>query len=282
MDNKSEELTELKTNTNETANIMPSTDNDTDSTNLKPNTNGTNDKSSKHPSSSTQKTTNNTKKNKIPKKVPVSLKTIRRSSSRYIDRLKENEKTQCAQCLDSRYCCALWIIIGTFLIGVTFMTPISSIIAGWKIHEIFNGYTKDMINTECDGEYDSFVYNGNHLGIHGQTAFIFGIIDFVFLLFNGCCIFGYIYKDAANMDVNVFNIMAGVRLFFIVVWLVYASFFFNSARALDRYCDKNGEFYKDVWSVFKWYIPILSIEVFKDLCIAIVACFGCCVLCCIA
>ena len=265
MANDTEELTELTTNTKKTSKIVEVDDEKVSS-------------ETKSLKSSKQSSAKLKRKNSV----PIAISSMRRTSSMYIDKLKEKEKDQCAQCLDSRFCFAIWIIISVFLVGVTFMTPISSIIAGWKLNDIFKGYSKDEINAQCNDEYNSFVYNGDILGEHAQAAFIWGIVDFVILLSQGGCIFAHFYNDRFDMDRNVFNIMFGVRLFFIVVWLVYASFFFDAAKNLDQYCDKDGSFYKDISAVFEWYIPILGLEVVKDLGLAFVACFGCTILCCIA
>eukprot|EP01084_Bolivina_argentea_P252834 424529_1 len=275
MDNKSEELTQLTSNTHKTANIISVNDdtecetksfNDIHDTNI-----------------SIKQTKRSRKISEFPDRVPVSLSQLRSKSVLVLDELKENEQECFAKCLNSKCCTGIWITIAVFFTAVTFMTPIASIIAGWQINEIFDKYDIETIKTQCDNNWDNItVIHGEDLGGHAYAAFIWGIIDFILLLTQGICLYGYFYKDMSDMDRNVFGILVGVRLFFIIVWLVYASFFFRAARGIEAYCDANGPFYKDMQKIFVWYIPIMGIEVVKNFVVFIVAGLGCCILCCIA
>eukprot|EP01083_Nonionella_stella_P037366 101852_1 len=252
MDHKAEELTELTSD-------VPSNDKHTDSKRLQ-----------------------QSSSNVAQYRVPVSLTSMRSQSSVLVIGLREKEQESCAKCLDSKCCGVIWKLLFALFIGITFMTPTASIIAGWKIGDIFDRYSSDQINEQCDGQYSNMVYNGADLGTHAHTAFIFGTIDLILLLCEGACLYGYIYRDMIDMDRNVFGIMAGVRIFFIIVWLVYASFMFKASDVIEQHCDPNGTFYNDMMNVFVWYLPILAIEVVKTFILIAAVVFGCCLLCCIA
>eukprot|EP00483_Globobulimina_turgida_P012194 UN12216 len=196
-----------------------------------------------------KRNTSNKPLSQFPERVPVSMSQIRSKSALIVDELKQNEQT-CAKCLDSKFCNFIWALLAIFFISVTFMTPIASMIGGWKIHKVWDNHNEATINAQCDDKYGSMVYSGTDLGVHAYTAFIFGIVDFLLLLGQCTCLYGYLYRDFVDMDRNVCSLFAGVRLFFIVVWLIYASYMFNSARVLDAHCDKNGTFYKDMYDIF--------------------------------
>eukprot|EP00485_Elphidium_margaritaceum_P005735 CAMPEP_0202688908 /NCGR_PEP_ID=MMETSP1385-20130828/4288_1 /ASSEMBLY_ACC=CAM_ASM_000861 /TAXON_ID=933848 /ORGANISM="Elphidium margaritaceum" /LENGTH=240 /DNA_ID=CAMNT_0049343961 /DNA_START=44 /DNA_END=763 /DNA_ORIENTATION=+ len=187
-----------------------------------------------------------------PKKVPISLSSIRSHSTLIVDELLEKEQDQLSACLQSKCCTCTWMTICLFVVLVILMVPIASIVAGWQISEIWKRYDTAAIDEQCNDASSQFEYNGQDLGSHAHTAFIVGIVDFSLLITQTFCLFVYMYRDWMYMDTTIANIMAGVRIFFVVVWMVYASFYFDFARLLEKYCDRESDFFNDLYDVFEW------------------------------
>ena len=186
-------------------------------------------------------------------------KSIRDLRQKSIQRITRNTMVETMQFNFFMSICSVIIFL------LIILTPIASIIGGLEIMDIFDIYSEDDINTSCNGQSDIFLYPtyNNSLSQIGEQIFIIGIVDLCVLISCSICglyIFYKIWNDLGEITLTCFAIG---RSIFMIIWLVYAAFIFDSNNKLNKHCDSNTEFYKDLNGVFDYLVPVYAIEIAK-------------------
>eukprot|EP01084_Bolivina_argentea_P111299 198640_1 len=133
-------------------------------------------------------------------------------------------------------------VCGIIIFLLVVLTPIGSVIGGFDIINVFDNYSIEDINHQCNGQYDAFTYPtySNSLAEIGEQIIIVGIVDLCVIFFCGICnIFVFIkyWNDMGEISITCFCIG---RSIFMIVYIVYAAFIFDSNNKLQKHCDKNS------------------------------------------
>eukprot|EP01084_Bolivina_argentea_P268283 455628_1 len=177
----------------------------------------------------------------------------------------DDEESNC-----SRYCCASFMIkcclvfavaiayslmiltLGIIFVFGSLLTVVGGIIGGVMVNNTINEYTTQQLRQSCDN-YDGF-FN------YGIALVVYSVLTALWILISICCFCGHLHDHKSEKAVlGVFITWIPIM----IVWIVFAGFVFNDNIQLNKHCDSNSMFYKDMNHILSWLVVIMAIELIK-------------------